>query len=197
MDSHGSEQPVIDAIDALIDESMAAGEDYGDNYDECPQCHHQWHGLACLYMSGGSNPCRCTSNVQSEQSTKASDDVGVRPRWIGGPAGNGGSHAIVTVRGGLHQMHSEPWREQHHIAITMPNGDIVRMSGENYHGVLERARQVIASIYEVMNTLTGMDLWSEPVTDEDVESILFADVPQRIVLGDNGLWIPTCDESHC
>ena len=42
---------IIDRIDALIDEQLAAGEpetgyDYGDpDYPECPECGSDWHGL--------------------------------------------------------------------------------------------------------------------------------------------------------
>lgn len=187
MDSHGSEQPVIDAIDALIDESMVGGETYDAEYDTCPQCHHQWHGLACY--------CGCTSNVQSEQSIKVLDDAGARPDWIGGPAGTN----IVTVHGAfadLGEMQSYTWRERQHVAIRMPNGDAVTMSGTDYHDVLQRARQVIASIYEVMNTLVGMQICEPPQTDADVEAILFANSAQQ--RHDSGLWVPfRCDESHC
>lgn len=40
---------IVDAIDALVDEQLAAGprDDYNVNrFDKCPHCGRQWHGLA-------------------------------------------------------------------------------------------------------------------------------------------------------
>ncbi len=39
---------VLDAIDELVDESLAAGpvDNYNiDRYDRCPHCRRSWHGL--------------------------------------------------------------------------------------------------------------------------------------------------------
>jgi hypothetical protein len=52
---------VLDEIDRLVDETMAAGvdasgrplDDYcADRYDRCPRCHGDWHGLATPYCVG-------------------------------------------------------------------------------------------------------------------------------------------------
>jgi hypothetical protein len=46
------EDKVVDAIDALIDEQLAAGphDDYNANYyPECDRCRHDWHGVECIY----------------------------------------------------------------------------------------------------------------------------------------------------
>lgn len=58
------EADVIADIDALIDETMAAGVDHlgrplddysADRYPQCPTCWHEWHGLRCTV-------CRCEAS---------------------------------------------------------------------------------------------------------------------------------------
>ena len=53
------EDPVIDAIDELVRESLEPGpvDDYGeDRYDRCSRCSCSWHGLRC-------KGCGCESSI--------------------------------------------------------------------------------------------------------------------------------------
>lgn len=44
------EEPVIDAIDALVRDQLRAGPN-DDCYDKCEWCGHDWHGLQCADCS--------------------------------------------------------------------------------------------------------------------------------------------------
>lgn len=180
--THHSEQSVIDAIDALVDEEMAGGECVGQYYDDCSECGHEWHGLECAwYRSDDGTPCGCVSIVQNERSIQSSsNDGGTRPDWIGCPANVGSTGDSLTnpinptyLLPDLYETRSVGY------TITMPNGDIVMMSGSDYQDVMEQAQRVIANIYEVMNSIVGTAFLEPPQTVADIESLLFVDVSRQ------------------
>ncbi len=72
---------IVDRIDALIDEQLAAGEpetgwDYGDpDYPECPHCGRDWHGLPINRWGYAAVMCEGSTFIGPMQ-----DPWGLRPR---------------------------------------------------------------------------------------------------------------------
>lgn len=79
---------IIDAIDALVDEQLAAGprDDYNANrYDKCPHCGRQWHGLAIteriadMYTIGVYDETYSAATDTSRVLCRGSDFIGPMP----------------------------------------------------------------------------------------------------------------------
>lgn len=82
------ETDIIDRIDELVDEQMAAGEDASDyltgdhNYPRCPHCGRHWHGLpitdriASMYQLGRMDPEYTAAEDNSRVVCEGSDFIG-------------------------------------------------------------------------------------------------------------------------
>lgn len=79
------EQPVIDAIDALVTEALAQPivDDYEVNrYERCELCRRQWHGLPEFVMlSGGAQTCPGAWATDEDKAAWA-EMFAPEPSWI-------------------------------------------------------------------------------------------------------------------
>ena len=78
MTERNPEQRVVDEIDRLVNETMAAGldrwgrpyDDYSaDRYPRCAGCDHEWHGVVCRFCA-----CPSSSSVAKQKRVDWSDD---------------------------------------------------------------------------------------------------------------------------
>lgn len=79
---------IVDAIDALVDEQLAAGpvDDYNaDRYDKCPHCDRHWHGLplthriATMYTWGQYDETYKSEDDDTPILCRGSDFIGPMP----------------------------------------------------------------------------------------------------------------------
>ena len=72
------EQAVIDAIDELVNESLAHGptDDYNDPFDEtCPVCGGEWHGLPYNEDYGGCPGAHAAPEQRAAYQARQADDL--------------------------------------------------------------------------------------------------------------------------
>ena len=79
-----SEDRVLDEIDRLVDEELAAGPT-GEYYcassqvfEKCCRCPHEFHGLRCRWCG-----CEGTYEVTARRDSRESPGVDEPPRWLG------------------------------------------------------------------------------------------------------------------